>query len=173
MNSIIFRKINANEFESAYDIICDTVEWLKTKNIRQWTDPVPRNVYERRQLNEENYALFINRGITVVLSIVYDFADHWLEEIKTDKKVHWLCTIATAGNHRGNNFGRRAISEAIKFLKSKNADQLYLDCVWEQGFLPDYYQSFGFELIHRKVINWPKCGPQEMALMRYVTPSFF
>lgn len=167
MSSIVFRQTNSNEFETAYRVICETFDWLKEKNIKQWTEPYPKPEYERRQLNGENYAFFADEAIAVVLSIICDYADNWLEEIKINKKIYWLCTIATSNQHRGREFGRRAITEAVNLMKSRNVNQLYLDCVWENGFLPEYYKSLGFQLINRKVIDWPKCGPQEMALMCY------
>ena len=55
---------------------------------------------------------------------------------------------------------------AIDYLADKGTRQLYLDCVHGIGFLPAYYKRLGFEVVVTKNIDFPKCGPTDMVLMR-------
>lgn len=59
----------------------------------------------------------------------------------------------------------RAIQEAAAFLQDKGAEELYVDCVQGNGFLRNYYESLGFELVSRKDIEYP-VGIFDMVLMR-------
>lgn len=163
---VAFRQTASDEVEQAYAIICETVDWLRGKGIRQWTEPLPREILARRQRHGENFALFRDGRMAVVLSLVRECSDPWHEE--TDGKIAWwLCTLATANAFRGNQLGRTTVRKTLSYLRDEaGAGELFLDCAYGNGFLPEFYGSLGFRLVRRKVIDWPKCGPTDMVLMR-------
>ena len=166
MAKMEFRRITPCEAERAYNIICETVDWLRSKSIKQWTEPIPRDVFERRQQKGENFGLVVDGSLVAVLSLIQDSLAYWSKETGA-KTTRWLCTLATANDFRGRGLGRMAVLKALEHLRDSGADELFLDCAYENGFLPGFYRSLGFQLVTRKVINWPKCGPMEMALMKY------
>ena len=165
MANMRFRKVRPSEADHAYSIICETVEWLRSKNIKQWTEPLPREVFDSRQLNGENFALVLDGSLAVVLSIVKESPTQWLAETK-GRAVWWLCTLATANQFRGRDLGRVAVERAIEHVRREGVEELFLDCPYGNGFLPWFYESLGFECAHRKIVDWPKCGPTDMVLMR-------
>ena len=160
----IFRQITPVEAESAYSIICETVKWMHTRGIRQWTESLPKAVYEKRLRDGENFGLFVDSTVVVVLSLIQEAPAHWAEETG-GTRLDWLCTLATGNAFRGRKLGEFAVRKAIETNRNAGINALYLDCARENGFLPNYYQSLGFQTICSKIIHWPKCGPQEMVLM--------
>lgn len=165
MTETLLRPIAPAEAERAYAIICETVEWLLSRGIRQWKTPLPREVFDLRQARGENLGLIADGSLAVVLGLVRHSPAHWADETG-GRTPWWLCTLATANVFRGRGLGRSAVRAAIERARQAGAGELLLDCVWGSGFLPEFYGSLGFDMICRKEIDWPKCGPVEMALMR-------
>ena len=48
-SDMAFRPLTAAEEDAGHQIICETVDWLRTKGIDQWRKPLPREVYAARQ----------------------------------------------------------------------------------------------------------------------------
>ena len=161
----IFRQIRSGETGQAYRIICDVTAWLLSKNIRQWTAPLAREVFDSRQSKGENYGLFVGGKPVVFLSLLFGPALHWKEEIGAEPRW-WLCTLATAVKQKGQGLGEEAVRQACQYLGTKEVNELYLDCVKGNGFLPEYYTRLGFVAISEKIIDFPKCGRTEMVLMK-------
>ena len=159
-----FRQLKNEELDAAYAVICDAVDWLLSKGIRQWTVPLPRGVWEQRQHNGENYALVCQGELAVVLSLLHEDHPYWKDELGGGKHW-WLSTVTTTLTYRGQQLGRRAIAEAETFLRDKAVKELYVDCVYGSGFLPKYYKSLDFTLVARKDIEYP-LGTFDMVLMR-------
>ena len=159
-----FRQLADDELDAAYEIICAAVDWLLSRNIRQWTAPLPRHIYEQRQAEGQNHALVYDGQIAVVLSILEEAHPYWRNELGGEERV-WLSTVTTAPCFRGRQLGRLAIREALAFLKGRGIESLFLDCVHGDGFLPAYYESVGFATVARKDIEYP-LGAFDMVLMR-------
>jgi GNAT superfamily N-acetyltransferase len=152
MNQLIFRNINDSELNQAYSIICETVEWLNSKEIKQWIGPIPIEIYKKRQIKNENYGLFHDGILKVVLSIVFESISMWNDQIGNDKNW-WIHTLATSNHYRGKNFGRIGIQKAIKYLLDKSVEVFYLDCIEGNGFLPEFYRKLGFkQILNRKMV---------------------
>jgi len=67
----VFRPLTDAEEEDGYQIICDTVEWLRSKDIDLWRKPLPREVYAARQQRAENYGLFADGQLAAIVSLVH------------------------------------------------------------------------------------------------------
>ena len=151
MNHFIFRNINDSELDQAYNIVCETVEWLQSKNIKQWIGPIPFEIYKKRQIKKENYGLFHDGILKVVVSIVFESISMWNDKIGSDKNW-WIHTLATSNQYRGKKFGRILIQKAIKYLVAQNIENFYLDCMYGNGFLPNFYRWLGFQqILSRKI----------------------
>jgi N-acetylglutamate synthase-like GNAT family acetyltransferase len=158
-----FRRITDSELDEAYAVICDAVEWLNAKDIQQWPSPIPRRSYERMQARGQNYALFCEGRIAVVLSLAPGRNPHWKGVV--DEEVTWLRTVATGQDARGTGAGREALAAAACEVAAAGATELYVDCVYGDGFLPRYYESVGFEQLARREITY-LTGTFDMVLLR-------
>ena len=87
-NNLQFRKLRDREFDQAHGIISDAVDWLLSKNIRQWTVPLPRHIYRTWQGKAHNYALTSDGELAVILSLLQETSPHWLD--KTGSQPCWL-----------------------------------------------------------------------------------
>ena len=163
-NRIEFRKITMEELDQAYSIICENVDWLLSKNIRQWITPIPYHIYQVRQQNSENYGLIYDDKLAVVLSLVKEPSWEWADEIG-DISYWWLSTMVTSKEHRGRGIGKIAVCEVLKYCRKLGIEELYIDCVQGNDFLPNYYKSLGFETLKRKHIKYNE-GVFKMVLMK-------
>ncbi len=158
-----FRKIRDDELDASYQVIVDATEWLLSKGIRQWLAPLPRGVWDKRQDSGQNFGLFCDGELAVVLSLYTDAHPKWKMELGCGSQW-WLYALATAAPFRSNGLGRCAVAEAEAYLKDMGVQQLCIDCV-ASGFLPGFYTSLGYELLARKDIEYP-IGTFDAALMR-------
>jgi len=159
-----FRRVRDEELDEAYAIITEATDWLNARGIRQWTVPHPRDAYAAAQSRGENYILTCDGEIAVVVSLPEHVSRHWLDEIGGSPEW-WLQTLATARKHAGQGLGRRAVEASKAHLRGTGADELYLDCVRGDGFLPRYYESLGFCTVARKDVTYPT-GAFDMVLMK-------
>ena len=164
INNLQFRKLRDSEFDQAHVIICEAVEWLLSRNIRQWTVPLPRHIYRGWQEKGQNHALICNGALAVILSLVKETSRHWLDKTGA-QPCWWLSTAATSREFSGQRLGQKAIEEAKIYLAELGVEEIYLDCVYGDGFLPKYYESLGFESLARKTIQYP-VGSFNMCLMK-------
>jgi RimJ/RimL family protein N-acetyltransferase len=182
-SDVTFRPLTAAEEAAGYQIICDTVEWLRTKGIKLWEKPLPRKVYAARQQRGENFGLFVGGELAVIVSLVNGVPAYWRQEVegrapsrppgqtnrprqsvalqKTAAPI-WLCTLATATKFRGRDLGRQAVLEALHLLRERN---VYLDC--KPGWLTEFYESLGFVVMQQKTLTLDHgpCGPIDAVLM--------
>ena len=169
---IVFRKLGDDEEEQAYHVICDTVDWLRAKNIALWEGPFPRPKYAERQKDGRNFALFIGGRIAAVLSLVPGVPRYWRTDAENPEAT-WLCTMATADAFRGKKLGLRALEEAKALLAAQGETELYLDC--KPGFLQEFYGSAGFTPVVTRDLPIPHASsaePTTATLMRCpLTPT--
>ncbi|HEX9995795.1 MAG TPA: GNAT family N-acetyltransferase [Abditibacterium sp.] len=143
MNDLEFRLLNARVAERAYLIFCETVAWLREKNIQLWEKPIPRAVYFARQNRSENFGLFADAELAVIVSLT-DVPDYWADCV-AEADARWLCTLATANRFRGRGLGRHTVKMA---LAEQEQSALYLDC--KPGFLEQFYEDLGFEALEKR-----------------------
>ena len=167
MKDFEFRLLNVSEAKQAYVVLCETVEWLREKNIRLWENPLPPEVYFARQNRDENFGLLADGELAAIVSLT-DVPSYWADCVsKADAR--WLCTLATANRFRGRGLGRRAVEMAGDWLAAQGQSALYLDC--KPGFLERFYAGLGFEALEKRelVLNYASpCGAIEAVLMRRI-----
>ncbi len=166
--TLVFRPLTDAEEDAGYQIICDTVEWLRSKDIDLWRTPLPREVYAARHQRGENYGLFADGKLAAIVSLVRGAPQQWAEELP-DRQIMWMSTLTTANAFRGLGLGRQTVEQAISCLADRDDKILYLDC--KPGFLTEFYSGVGFEEVTRKhaMINrGAACYRAEVVLMRRV-----
>jgi predicted N-acetyltransferase YhbS len=121
--------------------------------------------YQKRQENGQNFGLFVDGRLAVVLSLLTLTRTVW-SDIIGEKPAIWLSTLATGRDFHGRRLGRGAVMRAVELVKQQGARELYLDCLFgDCGVLPNYYRSLGFEQIARANRNYP-LGTFDAVLMR-------
>jgi ribosomal protein S18 acetylase RimI-like enzyme len=165
-SDMAFRPLTAAEEAAGYQVICDTVDWLREKGIKLWETPLPREAYAARQQRGENYGLFVGGELAGVVSLVRGAAQQWAEELP-DRRIMWMSTLTTANAFRGRGLGRQIVEQAIAHLAVRGETMLYLDCT--PGFLVELYSEAGFEKVARKTVTINRgsaCYHAEAVLMR-------
>lgn len=184
-SDVAFRRLTTAEEAAGYQIICDAVDWLRTKGIKLWEKPLPRKVYAARQARGENFGLFVGGELAVIVSLVNGVPTYWDgccrpllrsgDGASADSQGRpapanqpiWLCTLATAIKSRGRDLGREAMREALQLLRGR---AVYLDC--KPGWLAEFYESLGFVAVRQETLTLEHgpCGPFEAVLMRWMEP---
>lgn len=161
-----FRNIKDDELSIAYDLHCELVEQMLQKGIRQWLRPIDKQKLIERQSRGENYGLFDeNNELKVFLSLVKRSEYYeWSNWISSNSTI-WLNTVSVNVHNKEKGLGKKAILYAIKFLKDNSINELYLDCVINDGFLIKYYTELGFEKIGETHAKY-KSGEFLVALMK-------
>jgi RimJ/RimL family protein N-acetyltransferase len=185
-SDVTFRRLTTAEEAAGYQVICDTVDWLRAKGIKLWEKPLPRDAYAARQQRGENFGVFEGGELAVVVSLVNGVPEYWRQEVEgrapsrppgqTNRPRQsvalqkaaapiWLCTLATATKFRGRDLGRQAVREALHLLRGR---AVYLDC--KPGWLVEFYESLGFVVLQQKTLtldHGPR-GPFDAVLMRWM-----
>ncbi len=164
MTRYSFRRLKADEFESAYAILAEVTAWLLSKGVRQWLQTFPREMYAERHTRGENYGLFVHGELAAVVSLLDERPDYWDAELP-EGGIRWLATLAAARKFSGQKLGELAMSEAEHFLAQEGVDDVYLDCVYGNGRLPQFYASLGYKDVARKELVFP-WGTFDSVLMR-------
>ncbi|SRR6266568_8424743 len=165
MSEAIFRRLQASESDLGYSIYLGAFRWLNAKGIRQWLAPLPRSVYDGRQGLGENYGLFMDGHLAVVLSLVCGAPHEWADIVAEDH-TWWLQNLATAEGFRGKRLGEVAVRLAVQHLLRECVREVYLDCVDVRGFLPGFYQNLGFAKVCERNITYPSENSYPMVLMQ-------
>jgi len=143
----------------------EAFRWLNANGIRQWLVPMPRSVYDRRHSLGENYGLFKDGHLAVVLSLVCGTPHEWAD-IVVEAHTWWLQNLATAKAFRGKRLGELAVSMAGEYLVRDCVPEVYLDCADVGGFLPGFYEKLGFVKVCGRNITYPSGNTYPMVLMR-------
>jgi len=166
-DTVVFRKLRDEEEVEGYRVICDTVDWLKTKGISLWEKPLPRAIYTERQKQGQNYGLFVGGKLAVILSLIPGVPSYWTADVGNPGAT-WLCAMATADAFRHRQLGSRALMEAKALLAGRGETEVYLDC--KPGFLEGFYKAAGFSPIIQRDLDIPHASTREpirATLMRY------
>jgi ribosomal protein S18 acetylase RimI-like enzyme len=163
MGTIVFRRLCADEFDDAHGILVSAAEWLVGMGIRQWTTAYPREVYLTYQQQGCNYGLEVDGELAVVVTLSRQSPPEWADRFGPNP-IWWLSKLATAPDFRGRGLGILAVRHAIHQLSDQHADGLYLDCVQGNGFLIDFYERLGFQVVDRRPVPY-STGLFDMVLM--------
>ncbi|MEP7290150.1 MAG: GNAT family N-acetyltransferase [Chloroflexota bacterium] len=150
-----FRRLKISELDDAYAILTEVAAWLLSKGIRQWAQPLPREIYKQRQQRGENYGLFVDGELATVVSLLEYRPEYW-SQLLPETNFKWLATLASSRNYSGQKLGELAMLEAEHFLTQEGLGNIYLDCVYNDGMLPRFYSLLGYKEVARKdlVFDW-------------------
>jgi predicted N-acetyltransferase YhbS len=158
-----FRRLAPAEIDSAYSIVCGATNWLLGNGIQQWLKPYPAHLYSKRHENGQNYGLLVGDELAVVVSLIASKPVEWCE-VLPESDVMWLATLASSPRFKGQNLGGLTLDNAESYLRQQGNTQVWLDCFYGQGFLPQYYETHGYQPVARKLLDSPH-GPYDSMLM--------
>jgi predicted N-acetyltransferase YhbS len=159
-----FRRLKPDEMDAGLAIISEVTDWLLSRGIRHWAQPLPREMYAQRQKNGENYGLFADKELAAVVSLIEYQPEYW-QRYLPKSPYKWMATLASARKYKGQRLGELAIGEAEHFLALDGTPAIYLDCVYGDGKLPEFYTWLGYQAVARENLSFP-WGTFDSVLMR-------
>lgn len=158
-----FRLVTSGEVAATHALYLDVVAWLRAKGIRQWLRPLTAEEFAERQARGELFGAFNETRLVATVSLAFEEDDDWREHIGPEKRW-WLKTLAVARAGGGQGVGEWTVRACETHLGDGGAKELYLECV--DGFLPTYYECFGYEVLKRATITYPSGNTFAVAAMR-------
>lgn len=152
-----FQHLKAEDIDEAYSIICSRVQYLLSKNIRQYLEPYPpKELFIERQKNAYNFGLYDKNELTAIVSAIPNYVpDGWIEHAPRIDFA-WITTLFSSEKHRGKNLGYTTMKEVENYLLPKKIYFLLLDCYVNDGeYLVSYYRNIGYKEVVRKDICYP------------------
>lgn len=159
-----FRRLKPDELDAGLAIITEVTDWLLSKGIRQWAQPLPREVYAERHAKGENYGVFADDALAAVVTLMEHRPDYWKRWLP-NTPYKWMATLASSRKYKGQRLGELAIGEAEHFLALEGIPAIYLDCVYGDGTLPEFYTWLGYQAVARETLTFP-WGTYDSILMR-------
>ncbi len=136
---------NADQLDQAANIIRETAQWLKTKGIKQWSENFPLSRLQAEVSDGELFVILDNsQKIIGTISLSHAKSEIWPDDKQT--AIH-LNRLAISREYSGRNLGSKIISWAKEYAQQKGATVLRLCCDKTNPFLPNFYQSCGFDCI--------------------------
>ena len=166
MRTSSFRRLTNAEAERGYEILVETVAWLREKQIQLWETPLPRAIYFARQNRGENFGVFEGEELVCVVSLLPEVPTYW-RDLVPEADVFWLSTLATSPAHKGERWGEKCVELALDWAREEGKT-VYLDCA--PGFLADFYAKLGFEKLETRDLELSHVAPHsqfEAVLMKH------
>lgn len=125
---------------------------------------VPYESYYQRHLNGENYGLFVDKVLRAVVTLTNDHPNIWHQSIK-HKDFIWLATLASTREVSKVQYGKTLVQFAEQYAASQDKSAIYLDCYYDNGKLPLYYEQCGYTVLERKMIVFEDGSKHDSVLM--------
>jgi hypothetical protein len=145
--NLTFRQLEPHEVDAGYAVLLDVFGWMQHQGIRQWSRPLPREIYDQRHARGENFGLFAGGGIDCIVSLVRGIPEHWHAEVPRHDAM-WLATLAC--RRHGQGLGRTTVGRALAWQRDFGEKEVYLDC--KRGVLDLYYAELGFARVVDKML---------------------
>jgi GNAT superfamily N-acetyltransferase len=152
-----FQHLQAEDVDEAYSIICSRVQYLLSRNIRQYLEPYPpKDLFIERQKDGYNFGLYDGNELTAIVSAIRNYLpDGWMEYAPRNDFA-WITALFSSEKHRGKNLGYVTMREVENYLLSRKIYSVLLDCYVDDGeYLVSYYRNIGYEEVVRKEICYP------------------
>jgi GNAT superfamily N-acetyltransferase len=165
MNTL-FRKVSIEEVSAAHFAYMSVYEWLNAKGVRQWLRPLSQETFVDRQRDGQLFGLYIDKRMAAVVTLAFEVNTYWIEAIGYDN-CWWIKSLAVVRAWRGAGIGKRVMQECEAAVRDMGEGEVFIDCV-DAGFLPDYYEGQGYEMLGHKEITYPSGNAFQMVLMKKV-----
>lgn len=129
------------DLPAAQAIIDGARQWLRSRGIDQWQDPVPDTVLLR---DVEQGSLFVvrqDRGIAAMVTVSDSDSETWGVESGSAVYVHRLAVAQTL---RGSRLGERLLAWVEERAADRGVALVRLDCATDNPGLRRFYEQLGF-----------------------------
>ncbi|MBF4606666.1 GNAT family N-acetyltransferase [Curtobacterium sp. VKM Ac-1393] len=131
----------AADVPSAQAIIDGARQWLRSRGIDQWQDPVPDTVLLRDAEQGNLFVLRQDQGIAAMVTVSDSDSETWGVESGSAVYVHRLAVSQT---HRGSRLGQRLLVWVGQGAAECGAALVRLDCATDNPGLRRFYEQQGF-----------------------------
>src|ERR1043165_400160 len=91
----VFRRLAVDELDAGYAVLMEVWAWLESRQIRQWVQPLPREVFTKRHGRGENFGLFVDDRLSAIVSLIRGIPKYWHDEVEAgDRETIWMTTLA-------------------------------------------------------------------------------
>jgi GNAT superfamily N-acetyltransferase len=144
----VFRKIEGSEIKAAYSIIVGRTNWLNEQGIPQWPMPIPESIIVSRQQAGNFFGFWKGDELMAVVCLLEKNVSDWGNSLHG--KYLYMATLTSDVRNKGKHYGQQCAIAAYQYAKENGYERMYLDCVDNQGRLPEFYAQLGFEIIDKK-----------------------
>jgi GNAT superfamily N-acetyltransferase len=126
------------------ELIFDLSQWLKTKNVSQWTSRYPRETLEGEIHRGE---VFVWRPEAILIATVTLNEEKDAFWKKRNAEAMYLHRLAIARSHAGLGLGAKIMTWAENNIRSRGKKLLRLDCDVQNEILKKFYSNLGYEMV--------------------------
>lgn len=152
----------AARVREAFDVLQLVAAKIAQAGRQQRISKTSFTTYESWQVDGVNYVVMEQDTIVGLVTLRKESLDDW-PDVSEPAPVWMLRALATHPDSSGRGVGAFAVQQAVELLDDRAT--VYLDCV--SGFLPDYYQSLGFEPVARRDYRDDDGDIYDITLMRH------
>ena len=142
------------DLDTIYEIILECAEWLKSRGIKQWNPPYPKNKFEKDISEGKVYSFVSRKRIigTVTLSRIKPY--YYPQTIwSDDADTLYITKLAVPRKLKNLGVGKKLLVEIEKEAKARKIKKLILDVPEHNKKLRNYYSSSGFVQIKKDIFN--------------------
>ena len=148
------KKVYLKDLDTIYGIILECAEWLKSKGVKQWNPPYPKNRFEKDIGKGSVYYFISVKGVigTVTLSTKKPF--YYPKTLwKSSSKTWYITKFAVPRKLKGKGIGKNLLTKIGNKAKARKIKRLGLDIPEHNKKLRNYYSSSGFVQIKKDIFN--------------------
>ena len=145
MTDLSFCSLPDELFDSAYQVMTKVADEIRASGRKQRVAKIGEHTYKKWQAENANFVALFQGNIVGLATLRDEFLSDW-PDYQSLGQVKMLRGLVTNPDFRGSRIGERFVGWILENLAVN--DTVYLDCV--AGFLPNYYQKLGFELIAKR-----------------------
>lgn len=131
----------AADVSAAQGLIDCARQWLHSRGIDQWQDPVPDAVLLRDAEQGNLFVVRQDQAIVAMVTVSDSDSETWGVESSPAAYVHRL---AVAQTHRGSRLGQRLLAWVEQRAADSGAAFVRLDCATDNPGLRRFYEQQGF-----------------------------
>ena len=159
--NLTFSRLDDSEINVAFDVLKQVIADIQVKGRRQRIVDTTFADYQAWQAEAANFVVKLDDEIVGLVTVRREILEGWSDFVQLGSVI-MLRALATHPNHRGQQIGEFAVVSAVQKIGDES---VYLDCV--DGFLPDYYERLGFQVVARQQRQSSDSAELDLCLMKY------
>ena len=144
-DEIIMKKVHIKDSEKIYRIILECAQWLKSRGIKQWNPPYPKELF-KKDISEGKVYYFVSSGkIVGTATLSKNKPFYYPKNIwSSDADVLYLTKFSVPRKLKNLGIGKKLLVEIGKRAKTSKIKKIRLDVPDYNKKLINYYFESGF-----------------------------